>query len=240
MRLGSSADGKGEEGIDRGFERASAPLYLGEKKSSLERGEQSDGEVIRVDAGRELPVGLKGSEPFADRGRPPFEPGSDQRSGLWVALGELTAERAEGAAALRLGALRLSDHHVPPGFDPFHAAEIRVPLVIDDGVGLVVDDRLHEIVLVGKVVVKLRAADFRRRLDDVQGGARDPALVDQAGGLLHYPRPGALALRGEPRPATRLVDHAPILATFWVWQPILACHIVSRPAHFQRTEETRG
>jgi hypothetical protein len=28
-----------------------------------------------------------------------------------------------------LGALRRRDHHVPPGFDSFHAAEIRVPLV---------------------------------------------------------------------------------------------------------------
>ena len=28
--LGSSADGKGEEGIDRSFERAGAPMYLGE------------------------------------------------------------------------------------------------------------------------------------------------------------------------------------------------------------------
>ena len=28
--LGSSADGKGEEGIDRSFERAGTPVYLGE------------------------------------------------------------------------------------------------------------------------------------------------------------------------------------------------------------------
>ena len=28
--LGSSADGKGEEGVDRSFERAGAPVYLGE------------------------------------------------------------------------------------------------------------------------------------------------------------------------------------------------------------------
>jgi hypothetical protein len=28
--LGSSADGKGEEGIDRSFERAGTPLHLGE------------------------------------------------------------------------------------------------------------------------------------------------------------------------------------------------------------------
>src|ERR1700735_4053058 len=48
---GSSADGKGEEGIDRSFERSGTPLHLGEQKSSLERGEQSRGEVVRVDVG---------------------------------------------------------------------------------------------------------------------------------------------------------------------------------------------
>ena len=145
--LGSSADGKGEEGIDRGFERAGTPLHLGEEKPSLEGGEQSRGEVVRVDAGREFPVGMKGSEFIADGGCPPFEPGRDEGPGLGVALGELTAERAERAASLRFGALRCGDHHVPPGFDSVGAAE-RVPLVLDDGAGLVVDDRLHEIILV--------------------------------------------------------------------------------------------
>jgi len=50
-------------------------LYLGEEKPSLERGEQGDGEVIRVEAGRELPGGLKGPEHFADFRCLPIEPG---------------------------------------------------------------------------------------------------------------------------------------------------------------------
>jgi hypothetical protein len=54
----SAADGEGEEGIDRSFERAGTPLHLGEQKPALERGEQSSGEVVWVDAGRELPVGM--------------------------------------------------------------------------------------------------------------------------------------------------------------------------------------
>ena len=61
--LGSSADGKAEEGIDRCLERAGAPLYLGEEKPSLERGEQGDGEVIRVEAGRELAAGRRNPSP---------------------------------------------------------------------------------------------------------------------------------------------------------------------------------
>src|SRR5450631_4047880 len=97
--LGSSAEGKGEEGIDCSFERTSAPLHLGQEKSSLERGEQSDGEIVGVDVGREPPVGMKSSEPIADRGRPLFEPGGDEGSGLGVALSELTTERTEGTSS---------------------------------------------------------------------------------------------------------------------------------------------
>src|SRR5579872_2637726 len=54
--LGSSADGKGEEGIDRSFDRAGTPKYLTEYKPSLERGEQSSGEVVRIDVGPEFAV----------------------------------------------------------------------------------------------------------------------------------------------------------------------------------------
>jgi hypothetical protein len=56
--LGSFADGKGEEGIDRSFEWTGTPMHLGEEKPSLERGEQGRGEVVWVDAGRELPLGM--------------------------------------------------------------------------------------------------------------------------------------------------------------------------------------
>ena len=68
----------------------------------MERGEQSSGEVVRVDAGRELPVGMKGSQPIADGGCPLIEPCRDERSGLGVALGELTNERAKLAAPFAL------------------------------------------------------------------------------------------------------------------------------------------
>src|SRR3974390_754358 len=74
--------------------------------------------------------------------------------GRGVTRRELTNERAKWAAPLCFGALRCGDHHVPPGFDSVRAAE-RVPLVIDDGAGLVVDDRLYEFVLVGGGGVQL-------------------------------------------------------------------------------------
>ena len=182
----------------------SPPWSVASRVVARSSGSMSDGS---------FPSACRDLQSIADGGCPLIEPGRDERSGLGVTLGQLTTERAKWAAPLCFGALRCGDHHVPPGFDSVRAAE-RVPLVIDDGVGLVVDDRLHEFVLVGEVVVHLRAADFRRHLDVFQGGARHPALMDQGGGLLHYSCPGACSLGGEPRPVTRLVDHAPMLAGF--------------------------
>ena len=77
-------------------------MHLGEEKSSFERGEQSSGEVVRVDAGRELPFGVKGSQSVADGGCPLIEPGRDEGPGLGVGLGELTTERTKCAATLLL------------------------------------------------------------------------------------------------------------------------------------------
>src|SRR6201994_129019 len=138
---------------------------------------------------------MEGSQPIADGGCPLIEPCRYERSGLGVTLGELTNERAKLAAPLCFGAPRCGDHHVPPGFDSVRVVE-RLPMAIDDGVGLVVDDRLHEVVLVGEVVVHLRAADFRRRPDVFQGGACHSALMDQGGGLLDYACASACSLGG--------------------------------------------
>src|SRR6201987_4162797 len=146
---------------------------------------------------------MKEPESIGDGGSPLIEPCRDERSGLGGTLGELTSKRAECAASLSLGALRCGEHHVPPRLDAVCAAEC-APIAIDDGVGLVVDDRLHEVVLVGEVVVHLRAADFRRRPDVFQGGACHSALMDQGGGLLDYACASACSLGGEPRLLARL------------------------------------
>ncbi len=138
---------------------------------------------------RQLPVGVKGSQSIADGGCPPIEPCRYERSGLGVTLGQLTTERPSGqppCALVRFASLITICRQASTPF----ALRSSFPLVIDNGVGLVIDDRLHEVVLVGEVVVHLRAADFRRHLDVFQGGARHPALMDQGGGLLHYSCPG--------------------------------------------------
>ena len=136
---------------------------------------------------------MKGSECIADNGCPLIETCRDECSRLGVTLGELTTERAKWAAPVCFGVLRRRDHHVPPGFDSVRTAK-DAPLVMDDGFGLVVDDRLHEFVLVGEVVVHLRAADFRRNLDIVQGGRRHSTLIDQGSRRLHYSSPGTAYL----------------------------------------------
>src|SRR5579859_1413508 len=67
-------------------------------------------------------------------------------------------------------------------------------------VRLVVDDRLHELVLAEEVVGQLRAADLRCRPDVVEGGAGHAPLVDQRGGGGHDPGAGPLALGRQPAP----------------------------------------
>jgi hypothetical protein len=80
-------------------------------------------------------------------------------------------------------------------------------LIADDDVRLVAGDRLHELVLVGEVVGQLRAADFCRRPDVLEGGAGHAPLVDQRGGGGHDPGAGPLALGRQPGPGPRLVRH---------------------------------
>jgi len=57
-----------EDGVDGGFERAGVALNLGEDEAALERGEEGDGEVVRVGAVREMPGGVKTAQPVADDG----------------------------------------------------------------------------------------------------------------------------------------------------------------------------
>ena len=67
-QAGSLAGGELEEGVDRGFQRAGVALDLGEEKAALERGEEGDGEVVRVGAVREVPGGVQAAQPVADGG----------------------------------------------------------------------------------------------------------------------------------------------------------------------------
>ena len=139
-----------KDGVDGGFDGASVALNLGEDEAALERGEEGNGEVVRVGAVREVPGGVKTEQPVADGSRPLPESGRDQGAGLRVGLGHLPGERAERAAAPALAALHLGDHHVPPGPEPLWAAEIGLPLVTGDGRGLVADDRLDKLIFPAK------------------------------------------------------------------------------------------
>ena len=117
-------------------------LHLGEQKPSLERGEQSNGEVVRVDPDRESAVGMKGSESIGDGGSPLIEPSCDERSGLGVTLGELTRKRGRSAqprvALVRFAAVSTMFRQVSTPFALLSACRLRLTMPV----GLVVDDRL--------------------------------------------------------------------------------------------------
>jgi hypothetical protein len=207
--IGPAVPCKLEEGVDRRFQRARVPLDLGEEKAALERGQEGNGEGVGVGAVRELSGLVQAAQPLADDGLPLPESVGQQGPGERLGLRELACERAERAAALALFAAGLGDDHVAPGSEPLGVAEVGLPLAAGDDVGLVADDGLHELVLVGEVVVHLRPAHRCRRLDVVEGGARHASLVDQPGGRRHDPRPGPLPLGREPRPAQLLAVHSP-------------------------------
>ena len=59
---------KFEDGVDGGFERAGIALDLGQDESALECGEEGDSELVRVDAVRQVPGGVKTAQPVADGG----------------------------------------------------------------------------------------------------------------------------------------------------------------------------
>ena len=128
---GSSTQDEVEDGVDRGLERAGAPVHLGEEKPSFERGEQGGGEVVGVDAGRECACGLTGSQSVAEGGGPPVEAGREEGAGLRVALGELTDERAELASTLcpvRLAAVITMSRQASTPFAPSSTCLLRVTM----------------------------------------------------------------------------------------------------------------
>jgi hypothetical protein len=55
-----------EDGVNGGFERAGVALNLGEDEAALESGEEGDGEVVRADAIRQVPGGVKTAQPLGD------------------------------------------------------------------------------------------------------------------------------------------------------------------------------
>ena len=56
--MGSSASGESEEGVDRRFEGTGVQLDLGQEETPLEHGEEGDGQVVGVNAGRENVLAL--------------------------------------------------------------------------------------------------------------------------------------------------------------------------------------
>jgi hypothetical protein len=67
-------------------------LDLGQEKAALERGQEGDGEGVRVDVVWELPSLVQAAQPVADGGLPLPESAGQQGSGVRVGLCELARE----------------------------------------------------------------------------------------------------------------------------------------------------
>ena len=89
-----------------------------------------------------------------------FETSGDRCSGGGVALGELTGEGADWAAAACLLLDLVLDHEVEPAVDAGPGVEVvkELALPAEDGVDSDVDDGVDEVVAVIEVVVELAAA----------------------------------------------------------------------------------
>src|SRR5580658_904811 len=58
--------GEVEERVDGGLERAGVALDLGDEQAALERGQEGDGEVVRVGAVWKVPGVVQTAQPVAD------------------------------------------------------------------------------------------------------------------------------------------------------------------------------
>jgi hypothetical protein len=114
-------------------------------------------------------------------------------------FGQLAGHRSERASAHATQAAHYVDHDVAPAakvLDAFDAVQAEM-LHAEHLVGLEVDHRRDEIVLVREVVVHLRGADDRGFLNVLDGGPRDATLQHQFRGRGHDAVAGGAALRGQ-------------------------------------------
>jgi hypothetical protein len=94
------------------------------------------------------------------------------------------------------------DQEVTPCPQAGHRVQVVqvVALSIKDGVGLIVDDRAHQRLLVLEVVVDLRPADPGGRPDVLQGGFRHPVVEHQPRRRGDDPLPGLTPPLGQRPP----------------------------------------
>jgi hypothetical protein len=144
---------------------------------------------------------------------PAEHPAGDRDAGAVVGLGDFGAQRPDGAPAPAPELTLVLHQEVTPGAESGHGVEFveMVALGVQNGVGLVLDDRAHQCLLVLEVVVHLRAAHRGDRPDVFQRGVRDAVLG-------HQPR------RDGDDPIARLPasfrqTHAGRILLNWIGQP---------------------
>ena len=216
-----------EHRVERDLERAGLPLDLGQEQAALQGGERGQGEVAGVRAGREVAAGVHGPEPVADPGLPAAEAPGHGHAGGVVDLGHLGAQGADRAAAAAPERALVLDQEVTPGPQAGQRVEVVQvrALGVQDRVGLVIDDRADQGLLVLEVVVHLRAAHPGRRPDVLQRGLGHAALEDELRRGRHDPLPGLAPPAGQPsfghamKPSTNWIGQPSFRLPLWVMQP---------------------
>src|SRR5215475_1630566 len=192
--------GERDHHVQGGGERPGVPFDLRQQQAALERREHGGGELVGVGGRDELAAVAHAVQAGTDRRLPAAEARGDVVPGHVVELGEFAAERSERAAALAARVFLDRDDRVPPGpqaVDSLDRGQHRLVGLADHGLGAVVNYGAHQRLLVGEVVVDLRAAHPGLGPDLLQGGAGDALLQDEVGSCRHDLLPRLRALAGQ-------------------------------------------
>ena len=185
--------------VEHGFEGGGVAPDLGEDEASLMGGEEGEGEPVGVDLGGKLAALMHRPDSLAERVLPVSEAAGDVLPGRWIGLGQLARQGADRATTPTLELALDRNRLVAPraqGLDAVELAEQRF-LGIEDGMALVVDYRMNERLLVGEVVVELRARHTGGALHVLDAGARHSSLEDQVRRRVDDPLSRLFALSGQ-------------------------------------------
>jgi hypothetical protein len=196
-----------EKSVKGRFEWTVGSLSLRNQKTTLNRGEQAQSEIVDVNISSQVTGVAKTLQPLANRFRPLLEPGGNEVARFGIALRNLPDERSKGTPPLHLGLFRSCDDLLLPNRESVRAVNFCAPLILDDRAGLIFDDRLNEFVLVREIVVHLRTAYVRGVLDVIERGGYDAMFVDEAGRDSHDVAARSLPLGCEGRAKSGVVGH---------------------------------
>ena len=180
--------------VERGLQRFGGPPNLRQGQPTLQCGEHRGGQPSRV--GAQNATGVHVCQTDTDRLFPPRHPDGDFGPSGRVDLRNLRANGADRTAALALQSPLEGDEDVTPFSQAGNGVQLPESrlLVGQDEVGLVIDDGKDQGLLIGEVVIELRAADLGRGSDLVKARAGSRRVRKS------LPTPRRRSARGWPLP----------------------------------------